>query len=146
MKGGSTALNLGADPPGQLCLLFRGVLPKKTTYVMESYEAQDTAGKVSKKSNVSAFALNVQSSRISMFVRFRSCNEAFILNKLLSQSIGVLYDAYIILRKRLFPSFKLFVKTPWQARGLLIRRPWITRLNLATTASLYRISNPILSS
>jgi hypothetical protein len=57
-----------------------------------------------------------------------------------------LCDAYIILRKRLFPSFKLFVKTPWQTRGLLIRRPWITRPNLATTASLYRISNPILSS
>ena len=146
MKGGSTALNFGADPPGQLCLLFRGVLPKKTTYVVESYEAQNTAGKVSEKSNVSAFAVDVQSSRISMFVRFRSCNETFVLNKLLSQSIGVLYDAYIILRKRLFPSFKLFVKTPWQARGLLIRRPWITRLNLATTASLYRISNPILSS
>jgi hypothetical protein len=119
VKGGSTALNFGADPPGQLCILFRGVLPGKTTYVMESYEAQNTAGKVSKKSNASAFALSVQSSRISMFVRFRSCNEAFILNELLLQSIGVLYDAYIP-RKRLFPSFKLFVKTPWQARGLLI--------------------------
>lgn len=145
MKGGSTALDFGADPPGQLCLLFRGVLPKKTTYVMESYEAQDTAGKVSKKSNASAFALSVQSSRISMFVRFSSCNEAFILNNLPLQSIGVLYDAYI-LRKGRFPSFKLFVKTPWEARGLLIRRPWITRANLATTASLCRISNPILSS
>ena len=79
MKGGSTALNFGADPPGQLCLSFHGVLPKKTTYVVESYEAQNTAGKVCEKSNVSAFAANVQSSRISMFVRFPSCNETFVM-------------------------------------------------------------------